>query len=344
LPVKAMAEATPLVSVIMPVRNEAAYIEGTLKSVVDQDYPTHRTEILVVDGMSTDGTRDLVRAAQIDHPQIRLIDNPRLVAAAALNIGLGEARGDYLLRVDGHSELDASYVRRCVEHLQRDGVDCVGGPVEAIGRSPLSRLIAVATSSRFGVGDSAFRTVHDRTMLVDTVNFPSYTRTAIERTGRFDEEIGCDEDDDYNLRLRSAGGTVLLAADVRSRLFCRRSLSALWRQFFRYGFWKVRVLQKSPRRMSARQFVPPLFVAALVVGAAASFTHAGRVALMTLVAAYLLASVAASIAHAPRVGFRGALLPIVFAVLHLSYGSGFLAGLFRFRDGWRKAALEGGDV
>jgi hypothetical protein len=176
-------------------------------------------------------------------------------------------------------------------------------------------------------------------MLVDSVNFPSYRRAAVERTGPFDEEIGCDEDDDYNCRLRSLGGKVLLADDVRSRLFCRRSLGGLWRQFFRYGYWKVRVLQKNPRQMSARQFVPPLFVAALLAClAAASFERAGRVPLLTLTATYLLSSVLASVANAARAGFGAVLLPLVFAVLHVSYGSGFLLGLIRFRSGWRDPA------
>jgi hypothetical protein len=172
-------------------------------------------------------------------------------------------------------------------------------------------------------------------MLVDNVNFPSFTRATVERAGRFDEHIGCNEDDDYNYRVRSLGGRVLLAADVRSRLFCRASLGALWRQFFRYGYWKVRVLQKNPRQMSWRQFVPPLFVAALLASLAASFTRPGGVALLAIAGVYLTSAVLASVANASRAGLRAPLLPIVFAVLHLSYGSGFLAGLIRFRDCWR---------
>jgi glycosyltransferase involved in cell wall biosynthesis len=334
-----IAGAAPLVSVIMPVRNESAFIETTLQTVLAQDYPAERTEILIVDGMSTDGTREKVEAARALHPRIQLLDNPRLIAPTALNVGIAHARGDYIMRIDGHCEVDPSYVRRSVEHLQRDGVDCVGGPMEAAGRSAISRLIAVATSSRFGVGNSAFRTVRGKTMLVDNINFPSYTRAAIDRTGWFDEELVRDQDDEYNYRLRALGGKILLAEDMHSRLYCRSSLKALWRQFFQYGFWKVRVLQKHPRQMSARQFVPPLFVAALLAGSALSFTRAGRAALLALCAAYLLASILASIGNAPRAGLRAVWLPVVFAVLHLSYGSGFLLGLIRFRGRWHDAPL-----
>jgi hypothetical protein len=232
-------------------------------------------------------------------------------------------------------------VRHSVEHLQHDHVDCVGGPMEAVGRTPLARIIAVATSSRFGVGNSHFRTVKGKTMLVDNINFPSYTRAAVARTGWFDEELVRDQDDEYNYRLRSLGGRILLAADVRSRLYCRSSLGALWRQFFQYGFWKVRVLQKHPRQMSARQFIPPLFVATLLSAAVLSFTDAGRAGLATVGTAYVAASLIASIANAPKAGVGAVGLPVVFAVLHLAYGSGFLMGLIRFRRRWHDSSTGG---
>jgi GT2 family glycosyltransferase len=213
--------------------------------------------------------------------------------------------------------------------------------VEAVGRTALARLIAVATMSRFGVGNSPFRTVRGRTMLVDTANFPAYPRSVLNRIGQFDEETGCDEDDDYNHRLRASGGTVLLAADVRSRVYCRNSLSALSRQFFRYGFFKVRVLQKHPRQMSARHFVPPFFVASVLIALVTSFTSAGKAALLLIAAAYLAATVFASVMATPRAGLGALALPLVFAVLHFSYGIGFLAGLVHFRRRWGDHA-EGG--
>jgi glycosyltransferase involved in cell wall biosynthesis len=331
----------PLVSVILPIRNEAHYIARSLGAVLTQDYPADRMEVMVVDGMSTDGTREIVESMSAGSPRVQLIDNTRRIAPTALNAAIARAGGEILIRVDGHCEIDRDYVRRCVEHLRNDGVDGVGGPLQTIGESFIARGIAVAMSSTFGVGDSAFRTVDNKTMLVDTIAFPAYTRNIVERVGLFDEELARNQDDDYNYRLRKIGAKVLLASDVRSRYYSRSSLRSLWRQYFQYGYWKVRVMQKHPRQMRPRQFVPPLFVAALLLSLAAaplSFIYGVWFAWPFVLAAgsYTLANLAASVSITvkkrdwPLVG----LLPIAFATLHVSYGLGFLVGLLKFRNRW----------
>jgi glycosyltransferase involved in cell wall biosynthesis len=332
--------APPTVSVIMPVRNERAYIERALDAVFAQDYPADAIEVVVADGMSTDGTRETLEAIRARHPNMKLVENPRGIAPTALNAALRAAGGEIVVRVDGHCEIAPDYVRRCVEHLKSGEAEAVGGPVETVGVNPLGEAIALAMSSRFGVGGSAFRTVRGRTLLVDTVPFPGYRREVLDRLGPFDEELVRDQDDEYNYRLRKLGGRVLLAHDVRSRYYSRGSWKALWRQYFQYGYWKVRVLQKHPRQMKARQFVPALFVAALA-GAAllALFVPAARTVLLGILGAYLLANLAASLSVAARGGWRRAhLLPATFAILHTAYGSGFLAGLLRFWNRWGERA------
>lgn len=326
----------PLVTVIMPVRNEGAYIDASLAAVLAQDYPPDRIEILVADGRSTDGTAEVVRRLQDRHPNLRLIDNPGRIVPTGMNLALREARGDILVRVDGHCEVRPDYVRRCVEHLQRDAVDGVGGPIETIGETPLARIIALGMSARFGVGGSTFRTVSDRTMPADTIPFPAYRRAAVERAGLYDEELVRNQDDEYNYRLRGLGGKLLLAADVRSRYYSRSSLRSLWRQYFQYGYWKVRVMQKHPRQMRRRQFVPALFVAALLTGAALSpVLSLARWGLLIAVGLYASAALVAAARTARGHGTRAfALLPVVFAILHLSYGTGFLWGLLRFWNRW----------
>ncbi|HEX9004828.1 MAG TPA: glycosyltransferase family 2 protein, partial [Blastocatellia bacterium] len=253
----------------MPVRNEADYIANSLGAVLEQDYPADLMEIIVADGMSTDATREVVRSLQARFPNVRLIDNPGKIAPTGLNRAINEARGDIIVRVDGHCEIEPDYVRRSVEHLQNDGphgrVDGVGGPIETIGETAMAEVIAAAMSSSFGVGGSAFRTVKGRTMLTDTIAFPTYTREIIERGGEYDEELVRNQDDEYNYRLRKMGANLLLASDVRSRYYSRGTLKKLFKQYFQYGFWKVRVLQKHPRQMSLRQFVPPLFVSSLLL-------------------------------------------------------------------------------
>ena len=324
----------PFVSVIMPIRNEEGFIARSLGAVLDQDYPAEKIEILIVDGLSSDRTRDIVR--EMSDSRVRLLDNPQQIVPYALNQGIAAASGEIIVRVDGHCEIAPDYIRRCVAHLQEDGVDGVGGPLETIGETPIAGSIAVAMSSGFGVGGSAFRTTQDKTMLVDTVAFPAYTRQALAAAGPFDEEFVRNQDDEYNYRLRKMGRRILLAADVKARYYSRSSLRKLGRQYYQYGFWKVRVLQKHPGQMQPRQFVPPLFVAALLgSGLLALFKPLGRIFFAAAAGSYLLANLLASLLTARQAG-REHLprLPFIFAILHLSYGWGFLVGLVRFFNRW----------
>ncbi len=325
---------TPFVSVIMPVRNEAAYIERSLGSVLAQDYPPDRMEIIVVDGLSDDGTREAVLAHQATHPNIQLLDNPAHIVPPGLNLGIRRATGDIIVRVDGHCEIAPDYVSRCVEHLVSDGVDAVGGPIETIGETPEAEAIALAMSSWFGVGGSAFRTVDDRAMLVETVAFPAYTRETLQRQGPFDEELVRNQDDEYNYRLLKQGGKILLSPDIRSRYYSRSSLPRLWRQYYQYGYWKVRVMQKHPRQMRWRQFVPVTFVAAAAGSAVLGLFFRPFWYLLALVLTlYAIADFAASLSLGARAGWTHVpRLLIIHPILHISYGLGFLAGLLKFRN------------
>ena len=331
----------PHVSVVLPIYNEARFIAPCLDSVLAQDYPADLMEVIVADGMSTDGTRDIVAGYARRDPRVRLISNPGRIVPTGLNAAIAEGRGDVVVRVDGHCAIAKDYVRQCVRHLQA-GFDAVGGPLETIGETPHARAIAMAMSSTFGVGNSAFRTVSDKTMVVDSVAFPAFTRSVLDKLGPFDEELVRNQDDEFNYRLRKAGGRILLAADVRSRYFSRSSMRSLWRQYFQYGYWKVRVLQKHPRQMCARQFVPPIFVAGLLLSALlAPVVVPAQWLLVAVAAAYLSISLLASLRVAGRDVRMFAALPPIFATLHLGYGLGFLAGLVRFARGWRAQAADG---
>lgn len=328
--------ARPFVSVVLPVRNEAGFIARSLEAVLAQDYPAEHMEVIVSDGMSTDGTRDIVQSFCARHPNVRLIDNPGRIVPTGLNAALAQARGEIIVRVDGHCEIAPDYASRCVQHLMRDGVDAVGGPLETVGQTALAQAIAIGMSSTFGVGGSAFRTVANRTLLTDTVAFPAYTRAAMDRAGPFDEELVRNQDDEYNYRLRKLGGKILLAADVRSRYYSRSSFRSLWRQYFQYGYFKVRVLQKHPWQMRPRQFAPPLFIAALLFSLLlAPFSPFGPYLLALTAGSYFAVNLGASILAAAKKGWPFLpLLPVIFATLHVSYGAGFLVGLVRFWNRW----------
>jgi len=325
-----------LITLILPVRNEGKYIRQCLDAILTQDYPLDKMEILVADGMSTDETRSIVKQYQETYPQVRLIDNPGKIVPTGMNIALRRAKGEIIIRVDGHCMIAPDYVRKCVEYLGDESVAGVGGPMETIGEDEISRTIAIAMSSPFGVGNSTFRTVSGKSMFVDTVPFPAFRRETIDRVGMYDEELVRNQDDEYSYRVRELGGKLLLAADVRSRYFSRGSLKSLWKQYFQYGFYKVRVLQKHPHQMSIRQFVPPVFVMSVVIALLLTIIFPwGWIMLALITGSYLAANLTASILTAAKKGWkRLRLLPVTFVILHLSYGFGFIWGLVRFWNRW----------
>jgi len=326
----------PFVSVVMPVRNEAAFMERSLGSVVAQDYPSDRMEILIADGLSQDGTREVISQFQQKHLNIKTVDNPGKIVARGLNAALRQAKGEVIVRVDGHCEIASDYLRRCIGHLLNDGVEAVGGPVETVGQSYVARVVATAMSSWFGVGGSAFRVANSPTQFTDTVAFPAYTRAVIDQAGPFDEELVRNQDDEYNYRLRKRGLKILLAADVRSRYYSRATLKGLASQYFQYGYWKVRVMQKHPWQMRLRHFAPPLLVAALLspIILLALFPEAKYLSGLIL-GGYVVLLIGASILATKKDKWSLLpLLPIAFATLHLSYGVGFLIGLAKFWNRW----------
>jgi len=328
MPHEKAAPSLPSISVLMPIRNEAAYVGRSIQAVLSQDYPSELIDILVADGMSTDGTTEIVRSIQSTHPNVRLLMNPGKTAPTALNLATRAASGDVLVRVDGHCEIERDYISNCVRHLSEDGVDGVGGSIETVGETDTAKAISLAMSSRFGVGNSAFRTIRGKTMLADTIPFPAYTRRIVERAGEYDESMVRNQDDEYNYRIRKMGGRLLLADDVRSRYYSRATVLSLSRQYFGYGFWKAQVFRKHPRQMSIRQFVPSLFVLCLATGLLlAPFSRMGRRLLSGTLIAYAAASGAASTTLAARTDWRNLRrLPVAFAAIHLSYGVGFLWG------------------
>ena len=328
----------PLVTVIMPIRNEAAFIERSLGAVLAQDYPAERVQVLVADGMSDDATREVVArvASAPGVAEVEIVDNPGRIVPTGFNAALDRARGHVIVRVDGHTIIAPDYLSRCVAALAESGADNVGGRMDAVSDGPVGQAIALATSSPFGVGDSQFHYAEGERW-VDSVYMGAWPREVFDRVGRFDPEMVRNQDDEFNNRLRSEGGRILLTDAIRSEYHNRASLRTLFRQYRQYGHWKVRVLQKHPRQMSARQFAPPALVAALVGGAVlAPFSRPLRRLWSVVAVAYLVANIGASLSIARTAGMRHMrLLPIVFGALHIGYGAGFLGGLVAFRDRWR---------
>ena len=329
----------PFVSIVLPIRNEAAYIERSLGGLLAQDYPGDRMEILIMDGMSDDGTRRIIQdlLAQGHAASVRVLDNPGRIVPVAMNLALNQARGDVIVRVDGHTVVATDYVRACVDSLQTNSADCVGGLMVARGSVPFGRAVALATSHPLGVGGSRFHYA-TRVQETDSVYMGAWRREVFAWAGGFDEEMACNEDDEFNYRLRSKGGRIVLDPAIRSVYYNRSTVRTLWRQYFRYGLWKVRVAQKVPRQMRPRHVIPFAFVSALVGGGLLSlFSAPVGWAWLAMVGAYAVATLGAGLALARRgawpLWWR---LPGVFFILHAAYGTGFAAGLVRFARAWRR--------
>jgi succinoglycan biosynthesis protein ExoA len=331
----------PLVSVVVPCRNEAATIEPCLRSLLAQRRPAGGFEIIVADGMSDDGTRELLERLAREHRELRVIDNPGRIVSTGMNAAIAAANGTVIIRMDAHTEYAADYVQQSVAALQETGADAVGGPWVARGRTFLERAIAAAFQSPFAVGGARG---HDPRYggPIDTVYLGCWHRAIFERVGLFDEELVRNQDDEFSLRVVRSGGRIWQSPRIRSWYTPRGSLRALFRQYAQYGYWKVRVIQKHRLPASPRHLVPALFVASLaVLLAIAPWSVMARWGVFGIVMAYAVGNLVAAAQTARQSDWSlSPVLPLVFACYHVGYGVGFLQGLWDFvllRRGGRAA-------
>lgn len=329
----------PLVTVILPVRNEAEYIEACLERLLDQDYPLELMEILVIDGCSEDGTREVVQRVSEGHPDanLRLLTNPQRVVPPALNIGIRAATGSVVIRMDGHARPAKDYVSTCVAVLTRSGAANVGGLVEPEGATGFGQAVALATSHRLGAGDARYR-IGGEACDVDTVAYGAFRREIFTRIGLFDESLVRNQDYEINVRIRAAGERVRFDPEIRFKYSPRSTVSALWSQYFQYGWWRFETLRRHPDSLRWRQSIPPAFVAAIVGTALlAPWSPIALAALTAIIAVYagLVGIVSWRIAVPPATPWRVAL---AFSVIHFGFSLGFLLNLlsrgrFPYRSG-----------
>ncbi|HEY7543362.1 MAG TPA: glycosyltransferase family 2 protein, partial [Blastocatellia bacterium] len=218
-------DGKPFVTVIMPIRNEAGFITRSLGAALGQDYPGDRMEVIIADGMSTDATREVIAQLSEAHPRIavRIVDNPEKIVPTGFNRALEQAKGDVIVRVDGHTIIASDYVRQCVAALERTGADNVGGRMEAVTHGRFGKAVAIATSSPFGVGGARFH-YSNQEEYVDTVYMGAWPRSVFERVGLFDEEQVRNQDDEFNYRLLSHGGKILLTPQIKSKYYNRSTI------------------------------------------------------------------------------------------------------------------------
>ncbi len=323
----------PKVSVIVPCYNEQSTICLLLEALHMQTFPRADMEVIISDGMSQDGTRSAIAAFQRDFPdlQVRVVDNTLRTIPSGLNRAIEAARGEIIVRLDGHSRPYPDYVEKCVNaHAQGRG-DNIGGvwEIHPGAQTWSAKSIAVAAAHPLGVGDAMYRLAASASE-VDTVPFGSFRRTLIDKIGSFNESLLTNEDYEFNARVRKSNGKVWLDPSIRSVYFARSTLPALIRQYWRYGFWKWRMLRHYPDTLRWRQALPPLFVLSLIVLSLVSIFFPPALWLLAaeLVLYFLvlfLAGVHTALKH--RTPFLVPGLPLAISAMHIAWGIGFLWSL-----------------
>lgn len=323
--------ALPIVSVILPCRNEAGYIEDCLQSILEQELPDVELEILVADGVSTDGTREYVQRLAAENPRVRFLNNPGRIVSTGLNAALREARGDVLIRMDAHTYYAPDYIKECLAVLRETGADNVGGPMRTTADSYKERAIRAVFHSPFAVGGARSHKT-DYEGYVDTVIYGCWKKKVFDRVGNFDEELVRNQDDEHNLRIVRNGGKVYQSPRIRSWYHVRDSFKTLWKQYMQYGYWKVLVIKKHRLPASIRHVIPAAFVAALsLLFLVGWFWRPALWVAVGLAGLYLAAVILVSVVTAFRTEIKlFPVLPIAFGCFHLGYGYGSLRGFLDF--------------
>lgn len=318
------------VSVIVPCYNEESTIRRLLDAVQAQTYPMESMEVVIADGMSTDGTRTEIAQYSREHPELRvlIVDNPERIIPAALNRALQRANGEVIIRLDGHAVPRPDFVEGCVRGLENGPAEVIGSVLDILPGGPgwIAGSIAAAVAHPLGVGDALYRHAR-RPAFVDTFAFGGFKRALLDKVGYYDESLGSNEDYEFNARIRSSGARIWLDPAIRSSYYSRATLGQLARQYRRYGYWKWRMLRHHPRTLRWRQALPPLFLLALIALAVGSiFGPGARIALAICVLVYLLVLLGGGTAKAikEKKAYLALGMPLAIAVMHLSWASAFL--------------------
>lgn len=334
-----IAENAIRVSIIAACRNEITHIRRFLDSLLSQDMEDIPWEAILADGLSDDGTREILDEYSAKNSHLRVLSNPGRIVSTGLNAAIRAARGDIIIRMDAHSWYAPTYSRLCVDTLQRTVADYVGGPVLAQAEGVLPRAVTAAFHSRFATGGSSRFRELDYEGWVNTLPFGAWRKTTLEKIGLFDESLVRNQDDELNIRLLRAGGKIWQTPSLRSWYSPRSTLSKLFYQYFQYGFWQVPVFRKHSNLSSWRKFVPVAFVLANAIAVVLLIFAAVRRSSsfwsifflwVVLLAVYLFFDLVASLLAARRHGWDTLpYLPVIFCIYHLSFGLGFLVAFLR---------------
>lgn len=312
----------PVASIVIACRNEEKFIRKCLDSILAQDYPKDKLEILVVDGMSDDRTRKILNEYARRYENINVIDNPAKITPKAFNIGIKNSSGTVITTVSAHSTFFKNYISKCVEYLNKTGADNVGGAMRAVGTTYKSKAIAFVYNSPFGLGGGK---AHNENFEgeVDGVYPGCWPRRIFEKVGLFNEYLVRNQDIEFDSRVRKSGGKIFLTPEIKVYYYCRSNLKGLWKQNFRNGLWNIKMVKISPGSLSLRHFVPFFFILGLLT------SWIIKPIWFTVILSYILCNTLFSLKIAKKNGFKYLfIIPLIFLTLHLSYGLGSLVGIF----------------
>lgn len=322
------------VSIIIPCFNEEKTIFQLLEGLTEQDYPLDQVEVVIADGKSTDKTRGEIERFKSTHSlfPIILVENPEKTIPSALNRAIEAARGEFIVRMDAHSKPDKDYIKNSIAGLEKNLGDNIGGVWRILPGSDtwIARSIAIAASHKLGVGNALYRYT-TKAEYVDTVPFGAFRKSLFEKIGKFDETLLTNEDYEFNTRIRKSGGKVYLDPSIKTDYFSRPTLRALAKQYWRYGYWKLKMLRKYPTTLRSRQLLPPLFVSSLLcMGLFSIWFELFRWLLGCEILLYLLILCLTSIRTSFKENdFRLLIgIPLAITTMHFSWGTGFLFSLF----------------
>lgn len=320
-----------IISVIIPCRNEKQYIRDTILSLLNQKIEGYSIEIIIVDGMSQDGTRELLTQLSSLHPDITILDNPARITPAALNIGIKYSRGKYIAILGAHAEYEHDYFRQNLKIMEEyPEVSCAGGPIISKGKNNFAKAAAISMSSTIGVGNAKHR-FPEYEGYAEMACFPFFRKEVFEKYGLYDERLIKNQDDEFCFRIRLKGEKIFLSNKIKSTYYVRDSISDLFRQYYSYGKWRIPVLLIHKTPISYRQQVPALFFSLVVLLFIVSFIVGDIFIGLCLPALYLitLSMFAILKLKGEKIGVVK-YLPVSLFILHFSYALGFLSGISVF--------------
>lgn len=318
-----------IVSVVMPVYNEEKYIAKCIDSLLLQDYPTEKMEWIFVDGCSKDRTVEILEQYRQKHPDlIKILNNPQKIVPYAMNIGIEASCGKYIVRLDAHADYATDYISKCIYYLEHTDAENVGGLAETKANGFMGNAIAKMLSSKFGVGNSQFRT-NGESGYVDTVPFGAFKREVFSKYGGYDERLVRNQDNEMNFRIRKNGGKIYLSSDIHLSYYCRDSIKGISTMARKNGMWNIITMKMCPGSMGVRHFIPFFFVISVLGLGILGIIHSLFWILLGVeLALYFILDVLFSIKQATNTKEFFTLI-MLFPIFHVTYGIGSMLGIMK---------------